>query len=122
MLAGSLSKCYFANMEESRQIWKFVHESVGEEFVEDSGVSLEAGLAMQMLHPQLTRSHGALVLETIIDATERVPLVDYIDFVADHLFCEWVWIIDFDDGLFQAFRPTEYYDGNKKVENRGKVI
>ena len=122
MLAGSLSKCYFLDQQEGRKLWKFVHESVGEEFVEDSGVSQEASMAMKMLHPQLQRDHGALVLETIMNATERVPLADSIDFVVDHLFCEWVWIIDFDDGLFQAFRPTKYYDGNKKVKNQKSYL
>ena len=122
MLAASLSKCYFANQQEFMQLWKFMHESVGEEFDEDSGISLEASMAMKMLHPQLQRDHGALVLETIMSATERVPLADSIDFVEDSLFCEWVWIIDFDSGLFQAFRPTKYYDGNKKVENQKSYL
>ena len=122
MLAASLSKCYFIGEQECRQLWEFVHESVGEEFVEDSGVSREASMAMKMLHPQLQRDHGALVLETIMDATERVPLADSIDFVADHLFCEWVWIIDFDDGVFQAFRPRQFYEGNKKVKNQKSYL
>ena len=122
LLAQSLTKCYFGSEEDFMELWRTMHESVGEEFTKDSGVSLEASMAMKMLHPQLQRDHGALVLETIIDATERVPLADSIDFVTDHLFCEWVWIIDFDDGLFQAFRPRQYYEGNKKVENQKSYL
>ena len=94
-------------------------EEEGEWDEETEIISIDVSRAFESLYPHLLRDHGALVLDTIINAAEEIFLKDGIDFAADDLFCEWIWIVDFDKRLFQGLVPTRYlgYRAEKNQES-----
>jgi len=53
-------------------------------------------------YPELNRDTGAGILYLIL-MRGGLKLYDEIDFVADGLFCEWVWLIDLDKGTFEGY-------------------
>lgn len=59
---------------------------------------------MQTSHsPQLSRNMGAKILD-LAACVDSLALVDCIEFAADSLFCEWAYVIDFDQNVFEVYR------------------
>lgn len=54
-------------------------------------------------YPNFSRDTGAEILEMIQNHPDGLKLKDDINFVADSLFCEWVWVIDLDVGTFEGY-------------------
>ena len=72
-------------------------------------------------HPQFSRSFtGKELVNHIINYKTDIQLINSEYFIADGLFCEYVYVLDMDKGVFEA------YEGfNKKevgVRNRFKVM
>lgn len=65
------------------------------------------------LYPHLTRSVSAELL-TLICRAGGLALVDSLDFANDSLFCEWAYVIDYDQNVF------EVYKGFNKKKARGR--
>ena len=53
--------------------------------------------------PQLSRNMGADIL-TLAATVDSLALVDSIEFSADSLFCEWAYVIDFDQNVFEVYK------------------
>ena len=53
--------------------------------------------------PQLSRNLGADILN-LAATVDNLALVDSLDFAADSLFCEWVYVIDFDQNVFEVYK------------------
>ena len=83
------------------------HEACEEEYEEDSPyMGWEVGRAMTRLTPLLTRDSGTIVLEHIANATEQIVIQnmdDWQSFAEDSLFCEWIWLINFDEQRLEAY-------------------
>lgn len=121
----SLDKCRWITEEDIEYIMgeatRRKKEEEGEWDEETEIISIDVSRAFESLYPHLLRDHGALVLDTIINAAEEIFLNDGIDFAADDLFCEWIWIVDFDKRVFQGLVPTKYL-GYKAVENQESYL
>lgn len=63
--------------------------------------------------PQLSRDLGADIL-TLAASVDSLALVDSLNFAGDSLFCEWAYVIDFDQNVF------EVYKGFNKLEPEGR--
>lgn len=63
--------------------------------------------------PQLSRNLGADIL-TLAATVDNLALIDSIQFAADSLFCEWTYVIDFDQNVFEVYR------GFNKLEPEGR--
>ena len=65
--------------------------------------------------PAFDRDTGAEILD-IVQAGKARMLVNQIDFAKDSLFCEWAYVIDLDDLVFQVykgFNKTKLEDGDR---------
>ena len=58
----------------------------------------------QKNYPELSCSTGSDILQIVMSSQKRLKLVNSINFVADGLMCEWIWVIDLDNGTFEAFK------------------
>ena len=57
----------------------------------------------QMVYPEFSRDTGSDILKMIVYRDAPLKLQNNISFVADSLFCEWVWLIDLDAGRFEGY-------------------
>lgn len=55
-------------------------------------------------YPELSWDTCAKILQMIMDRPPGIKLKDDINFAADSLFCEWAYVIDLDDGTFEAYQ------------------
>jgi hypothetical protein len=56
-------------------------------------------------YPQLSRGMGGKILSFVMDNKDNECLiVNSIEFAADSLFCEWVYVIDFDENTFEVYK------------------
>ena len=66
-------------------------------------VSMEIGNAFDEKHPELSWRTGANILGLVMYRDiSRVQLSE--DFANDSLFCEWSYVIDLDQGIFEVHR------------------
>ena len=56
------------------------------------------------VYPEFNRDTGSDILQIIADRDDPLKLENSISFVADGLFCEWVWLIDLDAGRFEGYQ------------------
>ena len=95
--------------EELDDVMRLAHEDADEEWDEESEfITFDVSRSIKSLYPHLQRDHGALILDTIMNATDSISLKDGMAFAADDLFCEYIWIVDFDKRVFQGLVPTKY--------------
>jgi len=50
--------------------------------------------------PELSRDTGNKVLEMVLESENGLGLADEFEFIHDHVFCEWAWMIDLDECIF----------------------
>lgn len=65
--------------------------------------------------PAFDRDTGAEILD-IVQAGKARMLVNQIDFAKDSLFCEWAYVIDLDEHVFQVyegFNKTKLEEGDR---------
>ena len=58
---------------------------------------------MKRDHPEFSRDTGAKILDIVQGCPEGMELNDSISFAADGLFCEWIWVIDFDKRTYECY-------------------
>lgn len=122
VIEQSLDKCKWITEEERKDVMRQAHEEVDEDWDgETEIISFNVSKAIKSLYPHLQRDHGALILDTIINATDSISLEDGILFAANDVFCEWIWIVDFDKRVFQGLVPTKYL-GFRAVENQESYL
>lgn len=66
------------------------------------------------VYPQWSRDTGGGILQLILDKPAGIELSDSLSFAGDSLFCEWAYVIDFDEGTF------EVYEGFNKTKTTDK--
>lgn len=81
---------------------------------EDGWMTMEQSFKFEKKYPQLHRNTGAQVLKIILENEPGVKLVNSIKFAEDTLFCEWTYVIDFDEGKLHVCRnrlnPVKSFD------------
>lgn len=50
--------------------------------------------------PELSRDTGCNILGMVLLSQNGLELVNEMEFIHDHIFCEWAWMIDLDDMMF----------------------
>ena len=71
---------------------------------ESNWVSLGVSNAFRKNWPELSRDIGGDVLERICETEGTFETIDDLSFAADSLFCEFAYVIDFDDNTFSWYR------------------
>lgn len=121
-----LGKIRFLKREETQALW----EACGAEPGRDT-VTMEVSDRFKKKHPQLSRDTGAEVLE-YIQTTEKPELCanmgNDINFAADSLMCEWVYVLNLDTNTLEIFkgfnkeklkRGERFYSLQNKVKKEG---
>lgn len=81
-----------------KQLWIDVGADPSKDYV-----SMEIGNAFDAKHPELSRRTGAEILSLVLNRDITcVQISD--DFANDSLFCEWCYVIDLDQALFEVYR------------------
>ena len=78
----------------------------------DWGADIETCQRFKAKHMTLDRDTGPDVLDILIHTEVPVELYLDVDFIADGLFCEWVYVVDLDSNTFEIYqgfqiRPSE---------------
>jgi hypothetical protein len=88
-LEANLDKAYWADEAELKAIdLKYAGP--------DGWMTMEQAEAFGKDYPSLSRNTCAEILSVVANATERVPLVNEMEFLQDTLFCEWAYVLDLD--------------------------
>lgn len=54
-------------------------------------------------YPQFSRDTGAAILNVIFGSPDGIELSSSLEFVADSLFCEWAYVLDFDKEVLEVY-------------------
>lgn len=95
---NKLNDCRFVTEEKLTELW-------AEYGADGSGsVSFDIADEFDKVHPQLDRNLSAGVLEFIQENdSDDIMLKNDIEFANDSLFCEWLYVIDFDKNVLEVF-------------------
>lgn len=66
------------------------------------------------VYPELSRDTGADILELVYKSENGLKLRNRINFAANSLFCEYVWVIDLDKNTFEGY---EGFNAEALTEN-----
>jgi hypothetical protein len=88
----------FLTEDERKAEWAAAGADLTEEWV-----TWEVSARHKELYPQNSRDTGAGILKLVQDGPDGMTIEDEIAFVADSLFCEWVWVVDLDRNTFEGF-------------------
>ncbi len=96
-----------------------LEESEYRSFFKDNHLDEEA---LEKAHPKFWWSDGADLLETLLDTDQAIETRDYFDFAYDSLQCEWAYVIDYDENVFEVYKgwskkPIKY---DERFFNDGK--
>ncbi|CAO1625016.1 unnamed protein product [Sympodiomycopsis kandeliae] len=66
-------------------------------------------------HASMSRDTGAKILNLALQATEDKPMPVSLatDFIADSIFCEWIWVVDLDSETFEGYTHFSGRDAAK---------
>ncbi|OJD31028.1 uncharacterized protein BKCO1_5300061 [Diplodia corticola] len=70
------------------------------------------------IHPSMSISTGGAILETVANATEPVPIIKEMWFLADQVSCEWVYCVDLDDGVLEVYSGSNGTPVKDQYESR----
>jgi len=70
---------------------------------DDTGMISDVSNEFFTKYPQLSRNIGAGILEYIYQSSGTVELQDDSDFVNKSSSCEWAYVIDLDNGVFEVY-------------------
>jgi hypothetical protein len=89
----------------TQENFEAINKAIG---IDDSGwMNMDQAAKFKQGWPQLSRDMGGDILQFICDA--EVPeggfmLKNSLDFAADGLFCEFAYVIDFDQNVFEVYK------------------
>lgn len=66
-------------------------------------MSMDEAEKMKEAYPQFSRDTGSDVYGLIANSEKGLKLKHDLPFVADSLFCEWCYVVDFDAGTFEVY-------------------
>lgn len=94
---AALRKCTFITNKELSDLWSKYTDS------KDGWVTIEEADRMKRDYPEFSRDTGAGILE-LVQNSDGMELQNEIAFAADSVFCEWAWVIDFDERTFEGYK------------------
>jgi hypothetical protein len=66
-------------------------------------------------YPENSRDTGGKILRMILESRDGIKLENQIEFVGDAVFCEWAYVIDFDNNVLEVY---SYPKEGKKIMGR----
>ena len=122
-LKNNLDNCSWLTAGEHNKLWEGFGVDANQSYV-DYDIHKE----FCSKYPQLNRDTGAGILNIVANATGSIKLKDDLDFAQVSLFCEWVYVIDFDKNTLEVYRgfnetPLEpsdrFYTTDQKEDENG---
>jgi hypothetical protein len=71
---------------------------------DSDSVSMDVSNKFKEKYPSLSRDTGAGILDVIYNSTETVPVNSDLNFAADSLFCEWLYLINLDTKELEIYK------------------
>lgn len=114
LLNKSVDNTSWATEEDIRDAW----ESVGAN-PESQFVSYDTGQEFEAKYPTFGRDMGAEIVGYMVDHPEGVKVEDASSFSDDYA-CEWVYVIDLDKDIVEAY--GRYFDTEETISPESGVI
>ena len=99
-LKANLNKCSWVTSEEYAKLWR----EYGVNINENNLIDQEIADKFFKKHPQFSRDTSSDILDIIANATGQIKLKNNYDFSRDSVFCEWAYVIDFDNETFEVYK------------------
>lgn len=71
---------------------------------DDGTIAIDKHKEWTEVYPQWSRDTGGGILQLIMDKPDGIELSDFLSFAGNSLFCEWAYVIDFDEGTFEVYQ------------------
>lgn len=122
-LKKNLGNCTWITKDEYEKLWEEFGVDAKQKWI-DNDVYQD----FCSKHPELSRDTGAKILGIVAGATGEIKLQNSLDFSQDSLFCEWAYVIDFDQNTFEIYQgfnetPLEeserFYTADQKEDENG---
>ena len=81
------------------------------------GADMETCQRFKAKYVTLDRDTGPDVLNILIHTEVPVELYLDVDFIADGLFCEWVYVVDLDSGMFEIYQGFQFYPSKSRFSS-----
>ena len=95
---NNLDKVSYATSDELQRMWK-------EAGADDSEfIGMEVSDKFKEMYPENSRDTGANILNIIKDTNKPLKIVNDINFPKDGLMCDYAYVIDFDNSVFEVYR------------------
>lgn len=91
-LRNAVNDCTYLTKEEFDEILKKINEAQKD----------NPKFSWQKFYPELSRDTGGDILDLIM-FKNKTKLQNLLNFAADSLFCEWVYVIDLDKNTFEIY-------------------
>lgn len=83
--------------------WYTKEESAAIDNEIDEGYKASRDYKWEDKYPALNRDQGAKILKMVYESPNGLKLNNSIDFAADSLMCEYVWVVDLDKNTFEMY-------------------
>ena len=80
----------------------------------DWGADMETCQRFKAKHMTLDRDTGPDILNILIHTEVPVELHLDVDFIGNGLFCEWVYVVDLDSGMFEIYRGFQTHPSENR--------
>ena len=81
------------------------------------GADIETCQRFKAKHMTLDRDTGPDVLNILIHTEVPVELYLDVGFIADGLFCEWVYVVDLDSGMFEIYQGSQIHPSENRFSS-----
>lgn len=81
------------------------------------GADMETRQRFKAKHTTLDRDTGPDVLNILIHTEVPVELFRDLDFIADGLFCEWVYVVDLDSNTFEIYQGSQIHSSENRFSS-----
>jgi len=103
--------------EEKLKLVRYIPDEEAEKLYNENSSNFEN------LYPALCRNMGSEIFNFIKNSEEEILTNNYIDFAGDSLFCEFAYVVDFDNNtfeVFEGFNKTPLDDNERFYSFKGK--
>ena len=81
------------------------------------GADMETCQRFKAKHMTLDRDTGSNVLDILIHTEVPVELYVDVEFIANGLYCEWVYVVDLDSGMFEIYQGFQTHPSENRFSS-----